>query len=310
MWRAVKDYHRNMPKQFLLQWLTNLRSFLHGVQVDGQLMIGSGCSGTDIWGHCLVALLCYWGSEFGLDVTKVTHGFAAENVPEKQAFLQAQFDLKVLVGDVEQLKDLRVMDVKTQSTTVLPWVATFGSGFACKGNSKQNTKRKDNKGCIRKGETVSGKTFEATRAYICRARPYISFLENVPEIQEKGDCEDTGLAESDLKYIIESFEAEGFVVIAVCFNARDYGSAAERVRYWFVVFDIRPEYGTTVKSLFQQIFNNLKLPQYPIEEPPRFGRYMHPSFTATRQACSVSADLWLTPWVSSVDRPGSLAACL
>ena len=262
----MRDYHRKMPAEFLLQWLTNLRSFLNGVQVDGRLMIGSGCSGTDVWGHCLAALLRFWESEFGVEVTGVTHAFAAEIATDKQAFLQSQFDVKVLVSDVDQLKELNVMDEQTKTTKVLPWVATFGAGFACKGNSKQNVNRKQNKGCIRKGLTVSGKTFEAIRAYIVRTRPHISFLENVPQIDEKGDCEDTGLAESDLNYIVDSFEEECFVVIAICFSAREFGSAAERQRYYFVVYDIPPQYGDQVKSLFQQIFGNLKLQQYPVEE--------------------------------------------
>ena len=41
------------------------------LQVDGQFHLGSGCSGTDIWHHCVSAIFHVWKTEFGVDIPLV-----------------------------------------------------------------------------------------------------------------------------------------------------------------------------------------------------------------------------------------------
>lgn len=265
MWRAVREYHKRLPRQNLLEWLENTRTVVAEFSQPG-LVAGSGCSGTDIWFHCLTALMAHWRSEYGIDSGGLQHGFAAEIDPKKQQFIRQQFEVKTLIADVNQFKEPRVWNLVSQSTEILAWCQLFGGGFSCKGNSKQNSQRRHNKGCIRLQETTSGTTFEAIRQYLVKARPRISWLENVPDVQQSYDAEQVQ-AGSDAQYIQEALEKEGFVVIPVCFNCRDYGSAAERIRWWVTIFDIPPGVGGDMaKANFLRIFSSLKIPSLPVED--------------------------------------------
>ena len=86
-----------------------------------------------------------------------------------------------------------------------------------------------------------GETFEASRKFIVRTRPFISFLENVPTIQQGGAEDEDGCPlPPDTEYIKSAFEEAQFTVVMFDFNARVYGSCAERSSWWCVVFDVHP----------------------------------------------------------------------
>lgn len=222
MWRAIQSYHRKIPKQMLISWLGNLRSVISEWKLGSDISAGSGCSGTDIWILCLEALVSFWDGEFGMPETHVRHAFSAEADNVKQKFLRSQFDMPVLVSDVSQFKEARVWNMMANRAEVLPWTVFFGGGFSCKGNSKQNSNRKANKGCVQRGDTSSGVTFEAMRQWIIKARPKITWLENVPELCQQVDQEIFTFA-SDAEYIRECFESHDFTVITVVINCRNYG---------------------------------------------------------------------------------------
>lgn len=105
--------------------------------------------------HCLEALLSFWRHEYNIENTGVAHSFAAELDDKKRAFLRSNFDIATLVSDVAQLREHRVWNVLSQSPEILPWIDFFGGGFSCKGNSKQNSQRKRNKGCIRSQDRLA-----------------------------------------------------------------------------------------------------------------------------------------------------------
>ena len=153
-------------------------------------------------------LFSFWNAEFGLDKYEVCHLFAAELDPAKQQFKAAQFpSLQRMVKDVEELKEHKVTNLLTRKCEFLPWPQVFGGCFSCKGNSKQNSNRKKQKGCIMNQEGCSGKTFEALRCWVVRCRPKIFFLENVPEVQQSVEMED-GTSSSDAQYAKSCFEKE------------------------------------------------------------------------------------------------------
>ena len=292
MWQTVKEYHRLLPKTKVRSWVANLTSFLQGASADGRLPVGSGClgcvigfpmvaafgllitcvcflsgcSGTDVWLHCLHALLAHWAAEFGLPSCVVEHKFAAECETAKQAFLKQEFPtMGMLVQDVMEFTGPRVMNVLTNSSEFLPWVQVYGGGFSCKGNSKQNSKRKENKGCIRRLEGSSGTTFEAMRAYIVKSRPKVFFLENVPDVQQSVEQTD-GTSASDAEYVKEVFQKEGFFVLTVEFSCRSYGSPAERRRWWVVGFDIPADKRDGVEQSFHETFESFRMDPYPVEK--------------------------------------------
>ena len=72
----------------------------------------------------------------------------------------------------------------------------------------------------------------------------------------------------DADYIVSCFEKVGFCVIPLEFSAREYGSPAERVRWWCIILDPPPEHAARAKDLFFTVFNSIKLKPFPAEEPP------------------------------------------
>ena len=67
-------------------------------------------------------------------------------------------------------------------------------------------------------------------------------------------------------------EGAGFEVIRTTFSARHYGSKAERVRWWLVVFDLAPSVNpyerASDREQFFTIFDNIKIPSeaLPVED--------------------------------------------
>ena len=52
---AIKQFHRRIPKARMATWLENMQSFL-AQDCGGHIPLGSGCSGSDVWIHCLTSL--------------------------------------------------------------------------------------------------------------------------------------------------------------------------------------------------------------------------------------------------------------
>ena len=96
----------------------------------------------------------------------------------------------------------------------------------------------------------------------------MSFLENVPEITQVTEDDETDLSQCDADYIVSCFEKVGFCVIPLEFSAREYGSPAERGRGWCLILDIPPEHAARAKDLFFIVFNSIKQKHFPVEEPP------------------------------------------
>ena len=84
-------------------------------------------------------------------------------------------------------------------------------------------------------------------------------MENVPQIQSKGGEDSEGnMLPADAEYVVKSFEDENFTVATVEFDAREYGSAASRKRWWCVVWDVPPQFSAQVKANFQETLLALK----------------------------------------------------
>ena len=269
MYKAIVQYHQRLPKAIQLQWLSNLKSVLAGfTDARGKMPVGSACSGSDIWVHCFTALRAFWKAQYNLQVPPIESCFVAELEPSKQDFLRQQFDVPMMVADVADVAKPRVWNLQSEQLEFVKWPKVFAGGFSCKGPSKQNSQRKKNVGCVRGGFTSTGETFEGCRQIITKFRPCMSFLENVTDITQVTEDDETGLPQSDADYIVSCFEKVGFCVIPLEFSAREYGSPAERVRWWCIILDIPPEHAARAKDLFFTVFNSMKQKPFPVEEPP------------------------------------------
>ena len=91
-------------------------------------------------------------------------------------------------------------------------------------------------------------------------------------MEQEVEDEDGAIGESDAQYMQRELEGAGFEVIRTTFSARLYGSPAERVRWWLVVFDLAPSVNpyvrASVREQFFTIFDNIKIPSeaLPIED--------------------------------------------
>ena len=135
------------------------------------------------------------------------HCFVAEKVPAKREFMMRQFELPVVVEDAAELSQPRSWNLQTGAPVMLEWPGIFGGGFSCKGKSKQNNNRGNNRSCIADGQTCTGVTFEYCKRIIIKMRPKAAFLENAVEVALSYE-QDGGLSTSDEEYIVRSFEED------------------------------------------------------------------------------------------------------
>ena len=88
------------------------------------------------------------------------------------------------------------------------------------------------------GETSSGVTFEHIKQYVLKARPKITWLENVPEVAQGVGNDELDYA-SDAEYIQTQSEQNDFVAVTLSFNCNEYGSLATRLGLWVVILTRR-----------------------------------------------------------------------
>ena len=241
-WRYMADLHNKIPRAKFLGWLDNLKSFLQCTteSASDALLIGSGCSGTDIAAKLLEVASQFWGREYACRVGQVKCMLACELDTNKQVFLKHHHpNLDCLFADVKELEGPYGFDILQGARRCVPHVpGVFTAGFSCKDICMQNNTRSKNKGCVRHAMGTTGQTFHFIANYVVQHRPRLTFLENVPSL--KNGYEEGGVVTSDLEYIQEFFESRGMTIVSATMYARDYGSYAQRVRLWMVIWDIPP----------------------------------------------------------------------
>jgi site-specific DNA-cytosine methylase len=100
-------------------------------------------------------------------------------------------------------------------------------GFECDSISPLNSKRKENQGCIGRGEGRSGTTAHAVMSYIAKQKPAFVLLENVKSMDVGAR---QGLS-SDLQYLLAQLESLGYAADAELLTPLDYGCPQSRDRY-------------------------------------------------------------------------------
>ena len=108
-WHAIWEYHKNLPKSFLIQYIHNIKAYISAVTFDKQISAACACSGSAIWKICNDALLKYWGEEFDVvDVPEYKHAFIAEIKDNIAEFCRKQHGIACNFGDpvVLHLRDI------------------------------------------------------------------------------------------------------------------------------------------------------------------------------------------------------------
>ena len=147
----------------------------------------------------------------------------------------------------------------------LPYARLFGSGFSCINKTKLSSVKSQFLGCVRSEEGTTGFTFAKTRRYMERARPYLSWLENLLELDE--EYEHDGTTTSDMSYIKEELETCKFTVLDSDMHALERGGLGLRSRKWVTTLDIPPTISKAAKveEKFLEILSCLRLPAGDIE---------------------------------------------
>ena len=97
---------------------------------------GSACSGTDVFGKALVALLQHWGDECTFKQL-----YAAERDTAKQEFIKLQHEPGALFADVADLARNMALCKMKRVEVVVPSAELFTAGFSCTSRSSMNSQR-------------------------------------------------------------------------------------------------------------------------------------------------------------------------
>ena len=184
--RAIGHYYSKIPPSTLRRWHDQLQQFCVAVTNDSVVTVGSGCTGCDIFAHVIGLIVQHWRSNFDSQIGALQFVLHCEKHPEKPQFLAEEFDISLLVPDIEQFHDHKVQNVVTGQMDYLPHTSIYvGGGFSCTDISKQNISRKNNKSNVAKKTGTTGTTLEACPVYIIKAKPRMSWLECVPEMDQE-----------------------------------------------------------------------------------------------------------------------------
>lgn len=217
-----------------------MRAFCSAVTTSSMVSFGTACTGTDIFAKVFSRLIDYWRLNFAAPIGHLQVVMHCEKNPQKQHFLVSEFDVTLMIPDMQMFSQKKVYNTVTGNSEHLPEVAVFGTGFCCTDISKQNSTRKHNKNNVREKTGNTGCTLEAGLSYIETHRPRLSVLECVPEMENAQEMED-GSYSSDSQMVVTRLEEKEFTVIISRFSCSSYGSRAVRDRWWAIVLDIDPK---------------------------------------------------------------------
>ena len=273
--KAIARYHHLIPKQYLVTWVTNLRSTIEEMQTGSHIGTADGCSGTGIWMLCNKVLFKFWKDEFGVgEDTSLVHHFACELDPRKRNFhIRHHPDTKAMFGDVADLVKRIARDYVTGKDTRVPQPhGLFGGGFSCKLKTKLNNNRSQFTSCIKDEIGSTGQTFKYLFEFSVLTRSVITVLENLKECQQQSLEYDpdssTMTATSEDEFIRQKYERENFTCLLVPDDAQHHKSKARRERLWFVILDMPTSIAKQldVEANYHRVFDALRdTVPYPFE---------------------------------------------
>ena len=195
---------------------------------QGNLVVGTGCSGTDIWIAVLQVLVSLWDSTFGLKFT-IQHAMSCESVEYKQRFIAGHFAPTMIIGDLYDLAKQTVVDIEGKTRTISKFVM-WCCGIECDSISQLSKKAAENRQCVLEGEGRTGSTARAHLAFLATHRPPFWQAENVKNLHVK----DPETQLSNLDTLIMEANVLGYYVHAILMDASSYGLPQSRARYYLL----------------------------------------------------------------------------
>ena len=185
LYEAITLYRRLIPESILIEYISNVKSAVAHLGVEGVISLACACSGTVAWKHYMNTLFIFWENEFDIQALG-DHRFACEIDSDKRAFIAQQHpDVGKLFTDVRSLSERTAMNMRDGTMAMIDWVSIFGGGFSCLLKTPLNSSRSSNKFCVQKEQGSTGETFKGVKEYIVKVRPAISVLENLKEMSQK-----------------------------------------------------------------------------------------------------------------------------
>lgn len=192
------------------------------------LRVGTVCSGTDSPVAVLRRLSQVLGGRLAVE-----HTFSCEFDPRKRAWITDNFpSLKLLFGDVNELRTGKAMNYVTNESVAVPAVDILIAGFVCKSVSTENNEREKYSDCINEACGKTGETFDGTMAYVRKFRPRLVVCENVRGLTIRNNG-----AEPVINHVRASFNEAGYAFGHKVLDSRDFLLPQRRNRCWMWAFD-------------------------------------------------------------------------
>lgn len=202
----------------------------------GRLLVGSGCSGTDLVFSVLQNLTTCWRSLLGLDFT-VEHLFSVDHGALQREFITSHFTPGLLFNDMEEVSSNDMAyDELTSSLQAVPHAWLFTAGIECDTLSALNSQAKVGEGVVAKGEGKTGSSAQHCLQYLANRAPELVLFECVKGLSS-GAKSSTGM--SDMDTIICRANALGYIMVPRTLEALDYGMSTSRSRVYIMGFRAR-----------------------------------------------------------------------
>lgn len=221
--------------------------------MPGTAKLASACSGSEGWYEAMSQPFEIFGDmhmkHFNFDVA-----FVCEKAPMKQNYLLNLPHISVnsaccCFDNVMNLKNKTARCIRHDRDCEVPEedIFSFACGFSCCPYSKLNPKANSSRGAVARvdsGESPASDGVDTALGnfeYISKARPLMSFMENVEEFDDEPQDDEAALMkfiESNMAYLRSKFEDEGFILASFLMNARDYGLPQSRKRMYLVAIPL------------------------------------------------------------------------
>ena len=255
--QAMKKWIDELPDSLQVTWVRLMRNVV--TNMGCQLTVGSICSGCEILEKIFAPLVYIMKRQFDIDIS-FRSVFQCEKNPEKREHLLAQTTTDLLFEKSSDLRSPTAFDLKSNSTTVVPWACILAAGFPCSSRTSLSVHSSANKGCVASGTGATGTVFSDIKAYVLANRPKMIVLENIVKLLDA----DAGQI-SDADHILAFFNENNYWTILHRFDAAQFGSCAARERLYFVCIDRMEDKLGEKRTFFRNCMTYMQIGSLPLE---------------------------------------------
>ena len=217
--------------------------------------LASACSGTESWydamSHPFEIIGNAYMKNFNFEVA-----FVCEKTPMKQNYL---INLPHIASsncccfdNVMDLKHKKAYCVRhdDQCEVADENIFAFACGFSCCPYSTLNPKSKSSRGAVARADAGDPNASEGVDTalgnfeYISKARPLMSFMENVAEFDDEPMDDEAAILrmiESNMAFLRSKFEDDGFLLVSFLVNSLDYALPQNRKRVYLAAIPLDHE---------------------------------------------------------------------